>query len=141
MNKKQREHAHRRIAELEQNARECNEAIRLSDWVMTHCEDPNVSINRILAYLHRIKTLSDKHNIELGQELLEVIADVDRIVKIVDDFEVSYRRQIKLATRAKNPPPIQASKKCIRCDKREQHFDQYCKRCANDLGLRPQGKV
>ena len=30
---------------------------------------------------------------------------------------------------------------CIRCKKKPKHFGDYCKRCANDLGIRPTGKV
>lgn len=30
---------------------------------------------------------------------------------------------------------------CVECRKRERHFGEHCKRCANTLGLRPVGKV
>jgi hypothetical protein len=30
---------------------------------------------------------------------------------------------------------------CIRCGKRQRKFDDYCGRCADELGIRPKGKI
>lgn len=39
------------------------------------------------------------------------------------------------------PAPATAEHLCSRCARRERHFDTFCKRCANELGVRPRGKV
>ena len=39
------------------------------------------------------------------------------------------------------PVPPAPAHLCSRCERRPRHFDDLCKRCANDLGVRPHGKV
>lgn len=36
---------------------------------------------------------------------------------------------------------VTASRLCVRCGRRDRHFDDLCKRCANELGVRPTGPI
>jgi hypothetical protein len=37
--------------------------------------------------------------------------------------------------------PVEVDTLCSRCGRRDRHFDDLCKRCADEVGVRPKGKV
>jgi hypothetical protein len=49
--------------------------------------------------------------------------------------------EMKRRVAVDNNPAQEDTNLRSRCHKRPRHFDEYCKRCANELGIRPTGKI
>jgi len=79
----------------------------------------------------------------------EVIALLDALFemrKVLNNAADQAIRQVRLGQKRaldKHMEEAHAPKEvmCSRCNKRPRHFNDLCKRCADELGLRPTGKV
>lgn len=65
----------------------------------------------------------------------------ERAIEIANRDRVA-KREARLADRpSAAQPESSCGALCSKCRKRQRHFDDLCKRCANDLGIRPSGKI
>jgi hypothetical protein len=84
------------------------------------------------------------------KKTLEESARISIVTSTLEDFLRAYRedqarerervRHDRITARAA-AQPVPDPILCARCQKKPRHFDQWCKRCANTLGVRPTGKV
>jgi len=102
----------------------------------------------------RLVPLADYAASEFGTKVWEdgqferLSAEIDRhrpMLKVSEDVAADARRR-RLTERdqrrqAIDDEPRAVSPLCSRCEKRPRHFDDLCKRCANEIGVRPRGPV
>lgn len=80
---------------------------------------------------------------------LEDSSDALSLVITHDEALVESLATLRELNRPKPKPPeppvvvrgVVIDTKCSRCHKRSRAFDDLCKRCANDVGSRPVGKI
>lgn len=91
-----------------------------------------------------VKLIEFDKNID-GEAMKAMIETIDALVVVRQRMMNEIHgivRQHKIESKRKREQPAQVvNLKCVRCNKRPRHFDDLCKRCANELGLRPTGKV
>jgi hypothetical protein len=124
------------IQRRQANLQEINDLIR---WMQFRFDDPDTPATLIRANLARIIRLAKKEGLKIDPEFLKDIKRVDNIGDIMTQLDRAFR---KYAKRKPEPEVIKREPHiCAYCNKREAHFGDLCKRCANELGVRPTGKV
>jgi hypothetical protein len=79
---------------------------------------------------------------EALRELATAIAVLRELERREREREQTRRRDERLAERAqKRAAPVVDSPRCIRCGKKPRQIDDYCKKCARDLGIIVHGKI
>jgi hypothetical protein len=81
-------------------------------------------------------------------DMLEVFEVLDEVIKfhsdmtvVVNQFENFITKASKQIEREEAQQPEPVKHLCINCNRRERRVDEYCKRCADELGIRPRGKI
>lgn len=105
-------------------------------------------VREIIALANRARDLVKGHPAPAAalEELLNEDVRIDDAYKqasVLADALEEQRRIWRIAKRRASAPPepVAAKHLCVRCRRRERHFDDLCKRCANETGARPHGKV
>jgi len=83
--------------------------------------------------------------VEMKEKLHEIIQEELKMRRLVLDYEREVKNITKTLIRD-SIRELQARVEikqnlCIKCNKRPRHFGDHCKRCANELGTRPTGKI
>jgi hypothetical protein len=81
---------------------------------------------------------------EFCQDMIEQmnsIMAIDRALMQIKERwpKVVHKAHLREERPATNPEPVMHL--CVKCGKRERRIDEYCKRCADELGIRPKGKI
>jgi hypothetical protein len=122
----------------------------IAQWVTEHFEDNNVSKKLIVAQLFKIKRLSAQAGSPIDKDFSDYInllqqetGDLDELVRMINKLG---KQIVKESQRLTAPKPLpRRPTLCTNCHKREAHFSgefgSLCKHCADELGVRPKGKV
>lgn len=88
----------------------------------------------------RIIKRNDLSNSKEYSKILDPFAELYRIkVGMINDVNRIVKIELHKSQQRRQPTKMEGSK-CVKCGK-PAHFDEYCKRCANELGIRPSGKI
>lgn len=64
-----------------------------------------------------------------------------RLNRLADATQREAKRRESVAVRAARVDPQSRDIKCASCGKRDRRFDDLCKKCAHQLGVRPHGPI
>lgn len=122
------------------------------------------ALRRVDDKMVRFKDLSFSEFVQLRSDMRLVMEtypdlansqDMNQVFKTMDDV-LEWHRQLSVEVRkfeqfihkthtqvereeAQQVEPVKHM--CIRCNRRERRVGEYCKRCADELGIRPKGKI
>ena len=93
-----------------------------------------------MPHINRIFDAMEERGISIPPALRRMIrsyasASVEVQHKILREYRIA-ERQAKRKEYVEKKPTL-----CYRCNKRPVKFDNYCGRCAEELGIRPKGKI
>lgn len=143
LSKKEYQQLTRRLAEIQANQRELQEIDELTDWLQANMGNEDVPVRLIVASLSKLTRLVTKNEMHLDPWFIKQMRMLDKAARIPERWTRELDRQFKIAERkVQELQQVEpAPKICTNCNKREAHFGDYCKRCADELGVRPHGKV
>jgi len=145
--KKEYQRLAQEVARKERQLKAGQEAQELGQWLIDNWDNEDVNPRVILAGVAKMERLSKEMGKGVSdsfhQHLVKALAEM----RGIDEWTNEAHRQVKLfvdalfdeADRRHRIPHVQ--KICTNCNKREARFGDYCGRCADELGVRPHGKV
>ena len=95
-------------------------------------------------YFNEVQRTAPPSVLKKNPDFVKLARMVNEASNAVLQAEHEYDRQQKLERKREQTPVLgleTEAPKCTRCGKRPQHFDTLCKRCANETGNRPTGKI
>jgi len=147
MAKSKREHQRlgRELARMKRKIKAAEELEEVAHLLLT--EYNNVSPNMVVSWLAKLERLSKEAGVPIKPEFKEALIQFRKEVDVIERDEFEIKRAVKLfvdhlfAEGQKMSVPPHETKMCVQCGKREAHFGDVCKRCAEESGIRPRGKV
>lgn len=143
--KKEKQRLGREIARHERKIKAADEVQEISKWLLS--EYNNAHPDLVISNLAKLERLSKEAGIPIKKEFRQALVDFRREISEVERDEFAVRRAIRLFVDAlwsegeKLHRIANVPKMCVQCNKRPAHFGDVCKRCAEESGIRPKGKV
>ncbi len=136
-----------KIAALQRQQKADKEAFELACWLQEHWDDEDMHPKVLIAGIAKLERLAKESGDPLSKDFADHIRLMKRDAQGLDELSHGIHRLAKLfvdslfeeADRYHRRPRV--PKMCIQCGKREAHFGDVCKRCADESGIRPTGKV
>ena len=148
--KKEIQRLSQKLAQKERDRRDLQEARNLIDWLRAWAAEENVSRESYkvaLAVAAKIRRIAKEQGIDIEPDYVEAFDPIAKDSKQLDKLRAMFDRATELGKKQAMRKHIEEEhstpkpKMCARCDSREAHFGDVCKHCAEELGIRPTGKV
>ena len=142
MANKERQRISRKIASIERRQAKITEIETLAAWIRENLSDESIPFSLIKSRVVRLHRIAKEVGLELDSEFTHEVKNLNEVDLFIAETSLKLTRWVKIGEqRIDQTEPQPKPHLCIRCNKREVHFDDYCKRCADELGIRPTGKV
>lgn len=143
MTKAQYQQLSRKLAGLEQKQRKLNEMQTLVSWLSENVDNEEVSAYLVMSRINRLAGIAKEVGIVFPEEINKSLREWSNNVNKILEDRVQLKRSVKLFVDALFKPgaPQLKTVMCVWCEKHPAHFGGLCKRCADQFGVRPTGKV
>ena len=142
---------HQKLASHERSRRELQESLdlleKIGEWARASDDEQKAGYKVVMAHVARVRRIGKENGIELDPEYLVGLEEISKDAKALDHVRAMFDRAVLLNSKQALRKHIEEEhstpkpKMCVRCDSREAHFGDVCKHCAEELGIRPTGKV
>jgi len=147
LSKKDKQRISQKIAELERRQKAADECYQLGNWLLENWENEDIHPKVMMAGLAKLERLSKEAGAEISPTFKGHMDEVFQNLRDVDEWANKSYRQFKSLVTAvfgqldyMSRKPMESAM-CSNCHKRPAHFGSLCGRCAEELGVRPTGKV